>query len=166
MSRSDSLAAPPLTQPCAITTRRRTPRARASARIHADRVPEHPGVPPRRGGLGGFRLASRGLASRGLASRGLAGRGELAADGIGFEVGDPVYGHRAVAVREHDGLGERTGPGPQVHAGLVEQAAAEPEPARGVVVAADQHDPGAGRVQPEQGVLAQLDRVHGGTARS
>ena len=120
-----------------------------------DRVPEDPGVSPRRGGFGGFRRGVRGLA---VPERG--SRGELGADGIGLEVGDPVHGHRPVAVGEHDQAGQRTRPGAQVHAGLIEQAAAEPEPARGVVVAADQHDSGAGRVQPEQGVLAQLDRVH------
>ncbi len=90
---------------------------------------------------------------------GIGGR-EFAADGIGLEVGHAVHGHRAVGIFQQDRPGQRAGPGTQVHARLVEQVAAEPEPPRGIVVAADQHDPRAGVVQPVQGVLAQLDGVH------
>ena len=65
-----------------------------------------------------------------------------------------------MGVAEHDRPGQRAGPGAQVHARLLQQAAAEPEPTGRVVVAADQDDGGPGVVQPEQGVLAQLDGVH------
>ena len=106
-----------------------------------DRVPEHPGVPAGE-------------------VRAVLARGQLGADGVRLEVRHPVHGHRAVGVLEHDRPGQRAGPGAQVHARLLQQPAAEPEPARRVVVAADQHDARAGVVQPEQGVLAQLDGVH------
>jgi len=102
-----------------------------------DGVPEHPGVP----------------------AGCLTGRGKLAADGVRLEVRHPVHGHRPVGVGEHDRPGQRAGPGAQVHARLLQQAAAEPEPTGRVVVAADQHDGGAGVVQPQQGVLAQFDGV-------
>jgi len=85
--------------------------------------------------------------------------GKLAADGVRLEVRHPVHGHRPVGVGEHDRPGQRAGPGAQVHARLLQQAAAEPEPTGRVVVAADQHDGGAGVVQPQQGVLAQFDGV-------
>ena len=107
----------------------------------ADRVAEHPGVP-------------------------LDVRAELAAHRVGFGVGHPVDGHLSVRVLQQDRPGQFGDVGAKVHARLVEQAAAEAEPAGRVVIAADQHDPGSGGVQPEQGVLAQLDGVHRGTARS
>jgi len=88
--------------------------------------------------------------------------GELAADRIGFGVGHAVDSHRPVRVLEEDRPGQFGDLGAQVHAGQLEQAAAEAQPARGVVIAADQHDPRPGGVQPEQGVLAQLDGVHRG----
>ncbi len=103
----------------------------------ADRVAEHPRVP-------------------------LEVMGKLAADRVGFGVGHTVDGHRPVRVLQQDRPGQRADPGAQVHAGLVEQAAAEAEPAGGVVIAADQHDPGPGAVQPEQGFLTHLDGVHRG----
>ncbi len=125
-----------------------------------ERVPEHPGVPARHlPGLGAFGCGLPG--GLGAPGRGLPGRGQFAADGVRLEVRHPVHGHGAVGVFQHDRPGQRARPRAQVHARLVEQAAAEPEPARGVVVAADQHDSGPGRVQPEQGVLAQFDGVHG-----
>jgi hypothetical protein len=65
-----------------------------------------------------------------------------------------------VIVVEHDRGGERGGAGPQVHAGRVDERAAEPEPARGVVVAADQDHSGACLAQPDEGPLAQRHRVH------
>ncbi len=100
-------------------------------------MPEHPGVPA-------------GCPT---------GQAKLAADGVRLEVGHPVHGHRPVAVGEHDRPGQPARPGAQMHARLLQQAAAEPEPAGRVVVAADQHDGGPGVVQPQQGVLAQLDGV-------
>jgi hypothetical protein len=104
----------------------------------ADRVAEHPGVAP--GGIAG----------------------KLAADRVGFEIGHAVDGHRSVRVLQQDRPGQFGDLGAQVHAGLIQQAGPEPEPAGGVVIAADQHDPGPGVVQPEQRVLAHLDRVHRG----
>ena len=87
-------------------------------------------------------------------------RGQLTADRVRLQVRHPVHGHRPVGVLEDDRPGQRARPGAQVHARLLQQPATEPEPARRVVVAADQHDARAGVVQPEQGVLAQLDGVH------
>ncbi len=114
-----------------------------------DRVAEHTGVAA--GYLGCFLGWFPGLPG---------GLGQFAADGVRLEVGDTVNGHRAVGVLEHDRPGQRARAGAQVHARLVQQTAAEPEPAGRVVVAADQQDPRAGVVQPEQGVLAELDGVH------
>ena len=113
----------------------------AGVRVGPDavhRVGEHPGMPP-------------SDASR-----------EVASDRVGFGVRHAVDRHRPVRVLQQDRPVQRADPGTQVHAGLVQQAAAEAEPAGGVVVAADQHDPRPGGVQPEQGVLAQLDGVHRG----
>jgi hypothetical protein len=109
-----------------------------------DGVPEHPGV------------------TAGYLTVAGSGRGKLAADGVRFEVRHPVYGHRPVGIGEHDRPGQRAGPGTQVHTRLLQQAAAEPEPTGRVMVSADQHDGGSGVVQPEQGVLAQLDGVDWG----
>ncbi len=77
-----------------------------------------------------------------------------------LQVGQPVHGDLAVLVAEQHRVGERLGPGAQVDAGRVDQRAVDPEPARGVVVAADQDDPGAGRAQPGECVLEQRHRVH------
>ena len=65
-------------------------------------------------------------------------------------------------VFEHDRLGDRPGPGAQVHPGGVDQRAAEAEPARGIVVAADHDDAGARVPQPGQPVGAELHGVHRG----
>jgi hypothetical protein len=77
-----------------------------------------------------------------------------------FEVRHSVHGGRAVRVFEHDRPVQRPQAGPQVHARLLQQPAAEPEAARRIVIAADQHDARAGVVQPQQRVLAQLHGVH------
>ena len=79
-----------------------------------------------------------------------------------LQVRHAVDGHRAVVVAQHDRLGERRGPGAQVHAGGVDERAAEPEAARGVVVAADHDHAGAGVAQPHQRLLAERHRVHRG----
>ena len=88
--------------------------------------------------------------------------GKLGADGVGLQVGHAVDGYRSVRVLQQDRPGQFGDLGAQVHAGLIQQGAAEAEPTGGVVIAADQHDPGPGVVQPEQRVLAHLDRVHRG----
>ena len=77
-----------------------------------------------------------------------------------LQVRHAVDGHRAVVVAQHDRLGERRGPGAQVHAGGVDERAAEPEAARGVVVAADHDHAGAGVAQPHERLLAERHRVH------
>ena len=84
---------------------------------------------------------------------------DLVAEHPGFGVGRAVDGHWSVRILQQDGPGQFADLGAQVHAGLVQQGAAEPEPPGGVVIAADQHDPGPGVVQPQQRVLAHLHRV-------
>ncbi len=106
----------------------------------ADRVAEHPRVSP----------------------GDVVGGGKLAADRVRFQIGHAVDGHRSVRVFQQDRPGQRADPGTQVHAGLVQQAATEAKPAGRVMIAADQDDPGPGGMEPEQGVLAHLDRVHRG----
>ncbi len=161
-------------------------RHRAGARIGADqggRVTEHRRVAP-----GGRRRVRAGLRVRSLRVRGLAvgaatgtmagvlagsvlagsvlagsvlaGGGQAQA-GRGLQVRDSVDGDRPVVVMEHNGIGERGRPGPQVHARGVDQRAAEPKPAGGVVVAADHDDLGGCLAQPDKGLLAQRHRVNG-----
>ena len=129
-----------------MATERTPPRAAASARMHCDRAPEHARVPAGRG-------AGPGVVAPGL------GR-QFAADGVRLEVGHPVDRDRAVPVRQHHRLGQRPGPGAQVHPGRVDQGAAEAEPPRRIVVAADHDDARAGVPQPDQPVLAQRHGVH------
>jgi len=78
----------------------------------------------------------------------------------GLQVGHAVDGDGAVLVGQQHRVGERGGPGPQVHAGGVDERAVDAEPPGGVVVAADQDHPGAGRAQPGERFLVQRDRVH------
>ena len=103
---------------------------------HADRMAEHAGVPARR-------LVA-----------------ELGPDRVRFQVRHPVDGDLAVLVGQQHRVGKLADPGAQVHAGRVEERAAETEPAGRVVVAADHHYPGPGAVEPEQGILEQRDRVY------
>ncbi len=120
-----------------------------------DRVPEHPGVP-----AGDPLVAALSVLAAAGSVLAATAWGQFAADRVRLQVRHPVHGHRPVSVLKHDRPGQRAGPGAQVHARLLQQAAAEPEPTRRVMVAADQHDARAGVVQPEQGILAQFDGVH------
>ena len=108
MSRSDSLAAP-AADPAVRHDhdRRRIPRALGVGPDAAGRVPEHPGVP-----AGDLVLA----------------RGQLTATASGSRYGTPYTASGAVGVLEDDRPGQRGGPGAQVHACLLQQPAAEPEP--------------------------------------
>ncbi len=128
---------------------------------------------------GAGRTASRGIgpdkAKRGTQNGCVAARGRrplrvlrggllLAivwqAKGRRLQVGHAVHGDLAAGVGEQHRLGERGGPGPQVHAGGVDERAVDAEPAGGVVVAADQDHPGAGRAQPGERVLVKRHRVN------
>ena len=124
MSRSDADGSPPVTQPWAIAMPR-PPRARRSC-----------GRGPR-----GRLAEDRCVACRDA---------ELAGDRLRLEVGDRVERDRAVRVVDHDRVGEPGDAGPDVHAGHVDQVAVDAEPRCGVVVAAADHDPGAGIAQPQQ----------------
>ena len=104
------------------------------------------------------RVAARRGAGPGFAAPRL-GR-QFGPDRVGLEVGHAVDRDRAVPVRQHDRLGHRPGPGAQVHPGGVDQRAAETEPARRIVVAADHDDAGARVPQPGQPVGAELHGVH------
>ena len=135
MSRSLSLASPPVTNACASTTER-VPGGRRGRRA--------PG-PSRR------RAPRRGCARRSRArraprrARGRAGRRRPPAP--------------AGSVEQHRRCGRADGrcAGGCRRASI--SSGAEAEPAGRVVVAADQHDPGAGAGQPAQRVVAQRDGV-------
>ena len=129
-----------------------------------DGAAEHTRVPARRaGGAGVCVFGIRAFRIRAFGMGGLSGRrggGQVGADGVRLEVGHPVDRDRAMAVLEHHRLRHRPGPGAQVHPGGVDQGAAEAEPPRRIVVAAD-HDHARTRVpEPDQRVLAQFHGVH------
>ena len=86
---------------------------------------------------------------------------QIGPDRVRLQVGHPVDRDRPMPVRQQHRLGQRPGPGPQVHPGRVDQRAAEAEPGRRVVVAAGHDDPRARVAQPDQPVLAQRHRVQG-----
>ena len=135
MSRSESLGSAPATNAWASTTER-VPRAGRRGRRGPAPSPrssaaswERPGQRPR--------LAQR----------------------VGVEVGQAVDGDRTVVVVEQDGGADGGGVGADVDAGGVDQPGAEAEPLGGVVVAAGDHHPRAGRGQPGEGLVGQADRV-------
>ena len=75
------------------------------------------------------------------------------------EEGEAVDGDRTVLVGQPDGGADPGGVGADEDAGGVDQPRAEPEPLRGVVVAAGQHDPGARARQPGQRLVGEPDGV-------
>ena len=152
---------PAATHACASTTVRVMPRAAASARMRAVASPRTDAWLRWRGTwlapCRSARVACAVRPERGLGRRRVAVLGQ--ADG-GLQVRHAVDGDRAVLVVQDDRLGQLARPGPQVHAGRVDQRAVDPEPPRRVVIAADQDHPGAGRPEPGERVLIVRDRVH------
>ena len=115
-------------------------------------------------------LARWGPCARGLLVRVVGSASMVAAPGgavvvggqadRGFQVRHPVDAHLPVVVVKQHRVAQRGRPGPQVHAGRVDERAAETQAPRGVVVAADHDHPGTGLAQPDQGLLAQCHRVN------
>ena len=130
MSRSDSLGSPPATKACASTTER-VPGARvARSRRTRSRATDSAASWERR-------AAPRARPAP-------AGRGR------GGRTRPPDRGRR----QDHGGA-DPGGVGADEDAGGVDQPGAEPEPLRGVVVAAREHDPGPRARQPGQGLVGQ-----------
>ena len=91
---------------------------------------------------------------------------QLEAYGVGLEVGHGVDRHRAGGVVEQDRPVRSGDVGAQVDAGRVDQGRAEAEAAGRVVVAADEHDPGAGAGQPRRASSNSATASTDGRARS
>lgn len=141
MSRSLSLASPPVTKAWARTTERVL---RAGGEVGAD--------PVHRGGQ--HRFVSGLLHAEPLADEG------------GFEVGQAVEGDVPVGVGEDDRGAAGGGVGAQVYAGAADESGADAEAAGGVVVAGDHHRGHAGLGEAVQGLVEQFHGGEGGTALS
>jgi len=81
--------------------------------------------------------------------------------GVRLEVRNAVDRDLAVLVLEQHRSADVLPASAQVHAGRVRESRVEPQPGRGVVVAAGDDHGGPGRGQPRERVVGELDGVHG-----